>query len=181
MKHEAGESTSLWMATARRIASEGPLESDMDTDICVVGAGIAGMSTAYGLAREGRRVVVLDSGELGGHMTARTTAHLSNALDERYYELERLHGERGARLAAESHSAAIARIESIVLEEGIDCDFERLDGYLLAPPGDSGQALDEELKATRRAGLRGVAMVDRRNIRGHAKGTSEHPGSCNIS
>ena len=66
-------------------------------------------------------------------MTARTTAHLVTALDDRYFELESLHGEDGARLAAESHAAAINAIEAIVDQENIKCEFERLDGYLVCP------------------------------------------------
>jgi len=65
------------------------------------------------------------------------TAHLVNALDDRYFELERLHGADVARLAAESHTAAIDQIEAVVNAERIDCEFERLDGYLFVPPRDS--------------------------------------------
>jgi NADPH-dependent 2,4-dienoyl-CoA reductase/sulfur reductase-like enzyme len=69
-----------------------PLRASIEVDVCVVGAGIAGLSTAYGLAREGRRVAVLDDGPIGGGETGRTTAHLTNALDDRYVFLERMHG-----------------------------------------------------------------------------------------
>jgi glycine/D-amino acid oxidase-like deaminating enzyme/nitrite reductase/ring-hydroxylating ferredoxin subunit len=96
---------------------------------------------------------VLDDGPIGGGMTGRTTAHLVNALDDRFFDLERLHGEQGARLSAESHTAAIDLIERIVSEESIDCDFTRLDGYLFVPPGESQDILDDELEAGRRAGL----------------------------
>ena len=68
----------------------------------------------------------------GGGQTQRTTAHLSNALDDRYFEIEWLHGSEGAKLAADSHTAAIDRIESIIGEERIACDFVRLDGYLFS-------------------------------------------------
>jgi glycine/D-amino acid oxidase-like deaminating enzyme len=64
-----------------------------------------------------------------------------------------VHGKPGARLAAESHSAAIQRIESILREEEIDADFERLDGYLFLRPGASPQCLQREMEASRRAGL----------------------------
>jgi glycine/D-amino acid oxidase-like deaminating enzyme/nitrite reductase/ring-hydroxylating ferredoxin subunit len=104
---------------------------------------------------------VLDDGPIGGGETGRTTAHLSNALDDRYYELERLFGEDGARRAARSHTAAIDRIEAIAAAEGIDCGFERLDGYLFAPPGGSTGELDRELDAARRAGLTGVERLPR--------------------
>lgn len=130
------------------------------TSVCVIGAGIAGMTTAYLLARAGRAVVVIDDGQIGGGETGRTTAHLTAALDDRYYQIQKLHGQEGARLAAESHTAAVARIESIASQEDIDCDFERVDGYLFL--GDSHKnELDRELAAAHRAGLADVEMVDR--------------------
>jgi glycine/D-amino acid oxidase-like deaminating enzyme/nitrite reductase/ring-hydroxylating ferredoxin subunit len=119
------------------------------------------MSAAYLLALEGKSVVILDDGPIGGGMTGRTTAHLVNALDDRYFELERLHGEDGARLAAESHTAAIDRVEAIVKEEAIKCEFQRLDGYLFVPPHDSKKILDDELEAAHRAGLTDIQKVDR--------------------
>ena len=127
----------------------------------MIGAGIAGLTTAYLLAREGKEVVVLDDGPIGGGETGRTTAHLSNAIDDRYYEIQRLHGADGARLAAESHTSAISRIEAIVGEEKIECDFERLDGYLFAAPGDSLDVLERELAAAHNAGLLDVTLVER--------------------
>jgi glycine/D-amino acid oxidase-like deaminating enzyme len=152
------------MATAE-VPAQSALAKDLECDVAIVGAGISGMTTAYLLAREGKRVIVLDDGPIGGGMTERTTAHLVTALDDRYYELERLHGERGARLAAESHRAAIDRIESIVAEEKIACDFERVDGYLFTPPDESIEQLEDELKAARRAGLVELEMVDRAPIK----------------
>jgi glycine/D-amino acid oxidase-like deaminating enzyme/nitrite reductase/ring-hydroxylating ferredoxin subunit len=165
MESDSGQTTSIWLASSEEIPSDGNLTKDASADVCIVGAGIAGMTTAYLLAREGKHVVMLDDGPIGGGMTSRTTAHLVNALDDRFYELERLHGEKGSRLAAESHSAAIDRVEAIVKEAGIDCEFERLDGYLFAPPGESKEQLEDELKATHRAGLVGVEMVERAPIK----------------
>jgi glycine/D-amino acid oxidase-like deaminating enzyme len=129
------------------------LTADTTADVCIVGAGIAGLSVAYHLAAEGRTVVVLDRAALAAGETGRTTAHLVNVLDDRYTEIERLHGGAGARLAAASHTAAVSSIERIVATEGIACDFVRLDGYLFAPPGGDLRALDEELEAARRAGI----------------------------
>lgn len=152
MDRNSGQTISIWSATAE-VPKKSSLAENSRSDVCIVGAGMAGMTTAYLLARAGRSVIVLDDGCIGGGMTERTTAHLSNAIDDRYFEIARIHGEKGARLAAQSHTAAIDRIEAIVAEEKIDCDFERVDGYLFVPPGGSRKVLKREMRAARRAGL----------------------------
>ncbi len=144
---------SIWLSGPTSLANEGPLQEDLVTDVCVVGAGIAGLTTAYLLGKAGKKVVVLEAGEGTSGETSRTTAHLASALDDRFYKLERAHGKDGARLAAQSHSAAIDRIEAIARDEGIDCDFARVDGYLFEPPGGEGKELEKEHDAAHRAGL----------------------------
>ncbi len=129
------------------------MRENIRVDVCIVGAGISGLTTAYTLARNGKKVAVIDDGLVGRGMTGRTTAHIVNALDDRYYEIEKLHGEDGSRMAAESHTAAIDKVEEIVRSEGIDCEFERLDGYLFEPPNEPVDNLRQEFDACTRAGL----------------------------
>ncbi|PYI75783.1 MAG: FAD-dependent oxidoreductase [Verrucomicrobia bacterium] len=81
-------------------------------------------------------------------------------MDDRYYELEKMLGQQFARLSAESHSAAIDRIETIVADENLNCDFGRVDGYLFLPPGGSVTDLKRELDAVHRAGLHDVERVE---------------------
>src|SRR5688572_20816249 len=116
MRTPGGENLSVWLKTAQWMQPP-PLFGSAEADVCVVGAGIAGLTTAYMLALNGRAVVVVDDGAIGSGETHHTTAHLTNALDDRYFELERMHGARGAKLAAKSHSAAIEAIEEIVGRE----------------------------------------------------------------
>lgn len=151
--------TTEWTATAHRDA-HAPLRESRDVDVCIVGAGIAGLTCAYMLAREGRQVVVLDDGPVGAGETERTTAHLVNALDRRYEELEKLHGKEGAKLAAESHTRAIGMIEEIVQRESIACDFTRLEGFLFAGGSQSTRVLQDERDAANRAGI-GVELLPR--------------------
>jgi glycine/D-amino acid oxidase-like deaminating enzyme/nitrite reductase/ring-hydroxylating ferredoxin subunit len=125
-------------------------------DVCIVGAGIAGLSTALALVRQGADVLVVDQGPIGGGQTARTSAHLASALDDRFYVLEKRFGRSGARLAAASHAAAIDAIEANVRELAIPCDFRRVDGYLFAPAtmvNGERDELDTEHDAARNAGL----------------------------
>ncbi len=157
MEH-SGITQSVWQATAAR-PDFSPLTQDTSADVVIVGAGIAGLTTAYLLCREGKSVAVVDSGPILSGETERTTAHLANAMDDRFVELERMHGVDGARLAAESHGAAIDRIERIIREEGIECDFKRVDGYLFTPDRDPSGLLEEEKAAAQRAGLSDVELV----------------------
>src|SRR5207302_791573 len=112
------ENHSIWTATKKRLPSES-LAKSTEADVCIVGAGIAGMTAAYLLAREGKSVIVLEKSALDSAETLRTSAHLSNVLDARYKSIAQMHGEDGARKAAESHTAAISEIQAIAEREGI--------------------------------------------------------------
>jgi glycine/D-amino acid oxidase-like deaminating enzyme/nitrite reductase/ring-hydroxylating ferredoxin subunit len=168
MEADSEQSTSIWMAES--LPASPPPTGHLEADVCVVGAAQQIRGGETGDARAGRSVVVLDRGPVGGGQTGRTTAHLTNAIDDRYLTIERLHGATGSRLAAASHTAAIDCIERIVRNERIACEFERLEGYLV--PGDQGdgELLARELDAARRACLRGVVRVDRAPIPGFDSG-----------
>jgi glycine/D-amino acid oxidase-like deaminating enzyme/nitrite reductase/ring-hydroxylating ferredoxin subunit len=151
-KSDEGRTVSIWEATEELV--EGGTTIPGSTEVCVVGGGIAGLTTAYLLSKAGREVTVIDDGLIGGGETCRTTAHLSNALDDRIYRVEEWHGEDKAKLAVESHGRAIDTIENISNSEQIDCDFARVDGYLFEADDDRGEDdLDKEFDAARRCGI----------------------------
>ena len=148
---------SLWMdveAAPRTPA----LSKDIDADTVVIGSGIAGLSVAYELAAIGRPVVVLDRAAIGSGMTARTTAHLTPICDDTISAMIKLRGEETSRLFYESQAAAVDRIEAIVRQESIACNFRRLDGYLFpalgTEPADAKEQLDTELEAGRKVGVK---------------------------
>src|SRR5918994_3214332 len=130
-------------------------------DVAIIGGGIAGSTTAYLLSKSGKKVAVIEDGYIGSGETGRTTAHITHALDDRYYNLEQKHGLDGARNAANSHTAAIDLIESIIREEKISCDFERLDGFLFLDPTDRIESLNKELKATHKAGIATTEILEK--------------------
>jgi glycine/D-amino acid oxidase-like deaminating enzyme/nitrite reductase/ring-hydroxylating ferredoxin subunit len=159
----SGNNTSYWIDSVPG-KSFTPLNRHLKVDVAIVGAGIAGITTAYLLANAGRKVAVVEDGNVGSGETGRTTAHLVSALDDRYSTLEEYFGEQNAKLAAESHTAAVDLIEHIVRQEKIDCDFERLDGYLFLHPTDELNSLREDLQAAHKSGLTDITMVDRAPI-----------------
>ena len=152
MQSDSGRTVSVWMDSGATPEFP-PLTGAAECDVCVIGAGIAGLTTAYQLAREGRRVLVLDDGPIAGGESIRTTAHLASYQDDGLTSVEKAFGVDGLRLAVESHARAVDEMERIAAEEGIDCDFARVDAYLILARGETESYLDEELAAGRRVGL----------------------------
>ncbi|MGN7808674.1 FAD-dependent oxidoreductase [Flavobacterium sp. KACC 22758] len=148
----SGDNVSFWIDTTSILAFEKP-HQDIAAEVLIIGGGIAGLTTAYKLLEAGKKIVLVEDGFLGSGETGRTTAHLTCALDDRYYYLENTFGKENAHLAAESHSAAIDEIEKIVNNLKIDCSFKRVSGYLFLHPSDKEKNLEEEFNAVQKAGL----------------------------
>lgn len=160
-------SVPLWSSAIPDFPS---LTEDTTADVAVVGAGIAGLSSAYELARDGLAVVVLDRGRPAGGMTGRTTAHLATTFDNSYARLIRDRGVDVAKGYCASQCAALDRIEAIIAAEAIDCDFRRLDAYTIAVQDEDRKYLQEELEAYRSIGLTDVGWVDRAPLSGRDTG-----------
>ncbi len=170
----SGTTLPVWLSTIVDSPEFPVLNKDIDVDVCIVGAGIAGLTLAYLLTKSGKRVAVFEDGAIVSGESQRTTAHICNALDDRYGELEKLHGKFGSKLAASSHTAAIDEIERIVREEKIDCEFERVDGYLFVPEGEPTDSLEKEMEAAHRAGLADVRLQKKSPLEHYDLGTTLH-------
>ncbi len=166
----SGAHHSYWIDSVEPIKFS-PLTQDQKTEIVIVGGGIAGLSVAYCLIKAGKKVMVVEDGFIGSGETGRTTAHLVNALDDRYSQIERILGEEKCRVAAESHTKAIDFIEQVVREEKIDCDFRRVDGFLFLHPSDEQKTIEEEFKITNKYGIKTEKLLG-------VPGISTEKGNC---
>lgn len=122
------------------------LTQDLQADVCVVGSGIAGTSTAYELVTRGLNVIMLEARDVISGESGRTSGHLSS---DGYLGIEKKHGTDGARAAADSSAWAIKRIGEIAAKLNIDCEYRQLPAYHISqyPRDDSGHAEEvQELK-----------------------------------
>ncbi|MEU9158094.1 FAD-binding oxidoreductase, partial [Streptomyces sp. NPDC048417] len=124
MNAHEGLRGSYWIETAPGGEPAPPPAGDISVEVAVVGGGMAGLSTAWELSQRGREVAVLEAGRIAGGVTGHTTAKLTALHTLVYDHLRRTRGREGARLYAESQSAAIRRAAETVADLGIDCDWE---------------------------------------------------------
>jgi len=156
-RHPPGGSIPLWLS-GRRPSVFPALSEDEEADVCIVGAGISGLTLAYLLSAT-HRVIVLEKDFVGAGDTGRSTAHVTRVLDSDYGALAKRFGEKGAATAALAHGSAIDLIERIVTEESIACDFARVDGYVVGEPG-GDEKLERMREAAGRAGIDDVTVED---------------------
>jgi glycine/D-amino acid oxidase-like deaminating enzyme/nitrite reductase/ring-hydroxylating ferredoxin subunit len=153
-KITSGANIPFWFSSETQPIAYKKLDHNIETDILVVGGGIAGLTSAYCLAKAGRKVVLVEDGFICSGETGRTTAHITCALDDRYFELEKTFDIQTTVLVAASHQAAIQWIVDTVALNNIDCHLRRVDGYLFLNASDMPSTLKKEFEATQRAGLR---------------------------
>jgi hypothetical protein len=100
-----------------------------------------------------------DRGPIASGMTARTTAHLASALDDRYFDFMALRGQNDANLHNQNLATSIDHIEQIVQTEGTNCDFGHCDGYHFLAEGDDPKNLDKKIEACHTIGICGRRVV----------------------
>ena len=95
---------SFWVLTTPETAYPA-LEGDVEVDVCVIGAGIAGLTAATILKREGKTVAVVESKRIVHGATGCTTAEVTSGHGAIYGDLEDTFGAAGARIYAQSNEA----------------------------------------------------------------------------
>ena len=142
--------TSYWVETAPSPTFT-QLASDVSTEVCVIGAGIVGITTALLLKRAGKKVVLVEQDGVFRGTTGYTTAKVTSGHSVIYSELESKHGADTARLYAEANEAGLAKIRELAADG--DCDLETKTNFVYTESSEQVDQIKEEVEAARRTGL----------------------------
>lgn len=131
------------------------LQEDRKTDVVIVGGGITGITTAYLLAQEGVKVVILEADRLLNGTTGHTTAKITAQHDLIYDEFIQHMGQTKARLYYEANTEALEFIRDTIHKHSIACDLHSQDAYLYATTEQSAQKLEKEYRAYEKLSIPG--------------------------
>ncbi|MGT2617118.1 NAD(P)/FAD-dependent oxidoreductase, partial [Clostridium perfringens] len=141
---------SVWSESCKFRKREA-LNKDIKTDVLVIGAGIAGILTAYMLKQKGREVVLIDAAEIASGNTKNTTAKITSQHDLIYSKLIAEFGEEKARQYAKANELAIKKYKEIIEYKRIECDFEEKPAYVYSL--NEVDVLKEEVEAAKNLGI----------------------------
>ncbi|MGF7119594.1 FAD-dependent oxidoreductase [Methanobacterium oryzae] len=147
-----GKLESFWIENTEK-TNYPVLEEGLSVDVAILGAGIAGITSALFLKEAGLSVALIEAGKVIKDVTANTTAKVTAAHNVIYSNLESHFGKDGSRIYAEANQAAIDKIESLIKERNIDCDFKRLQCYVYSENANDIDKLKKEAKSAADAGL----------------------------
>lgn len=143
---------SYWVETTTR-PSFSNLRENTIVDVCIIGAGITGIMTAYELKDSDLKICLIDKGEVCSGVTQNTTAKITSQHGLIYNYLENNFGIEFARKYLESNQKAIDKIEKIVAKENIDCEFKRLDNYIYTCKNEYIKKIEDEFETLNKIGF----------------------------
>ena len=141
---------SYWNFEEKRKEKFPKLEKNLVADVCIIGGGLTGLSTAYYLAKEGLNVTVLEKDRICSHTSGGSTGKITSQHGLIYNYLKDEHGKDVAKKYYEANEQAIKNIENIIKKEKIDCDYEKKSAYVYTEAEKEVENIKNELEATKK-------------------------------
>lgn len=121
---------SLWIESGKYQEKIEKLQKNIKVEVCVIGAGLTGLTTAYYLAKEGKQVVIVEKDGICERTSGNTTGKLTSQHGIFYQYLVQSNGKEYARAYLEENEEAIQRVKEIIEKEHISCDLEEESAYV---------------------------------------------------
>jgi glycine/D-amino acid oxidase-like deaminating enzyme/nitrite reductase/ring-hydroxylating ferredoxin subunit len=150
---------SYWIASTPA-TSYPELDSEVDVDVAIVGAGIVGVTAATLCKRLGARVALIDAGRVGNGATGYTTAKVTSGHNLVYDKLESDHGPEVASDYATANERGLELVMHLAAERGIECDLEPKPNFVYTENDADVEQFEKEVEAATRAGLKASLVTD---------------------
>lgn len=138
---------SYWIDSTKEFDKISPLDENLVVDVCIIGAGICGLSTGYYLARSGLKVLIIDKDGIGKKASGNTTAKITLQHNLIYDYLINSFGTDFALKYFESNKKAIKNIKNIIDEEEIKCDFEYQSNFVYTQTAEEVEKIKKEVNS----------------------------------
>ncbi|QVK21013.1 FAD-dependent oxidoreductase [Mycoplasmatota bacterium] len=130
-----------------------PLKENVETDVLIIGGGIAGISTAYHLIDSGKRVTLIDRDVCGRGVSLYTTGKLTFLQKLIYHKLEFYHGFEKARDYLFATKKIINEVSEIINENDIDCDYEEVPSYVVSNKNEDVLSFNDEIEFLKKCNI----------------------------
>lgn len=144
---------SLWIDSIENSENYEILNTNIETDVCIVGGGIFGLTCAYYLSKLGLNVVVLEKFLIGEKTTGYTTGKITSSHGLFYDYLTNFYSPQFAKDYLEANEKAIENIKNIVDKENINCNFEYQNNYVYTRNKDEVRAIKKEVDSVQNLGF----------------------------
>lgn len=143
---------SLWIKTTKNNEIFEQLNDTKKVDVCVIGGGLFGLTTAYYLTKNNINTIVLEKGRIGEKVSGNTTGKITSQHDLFYAYLVDDYGYDYAQKYLEANEQAIENIKKIVNDEQIDCDFSEEKSYVYTTVEDEVPEIEKEVEVVNKLG-----------------------------
>ena len=168
---------SLWIETTKDELKLNQLEEDEQTEVCIIGAGLFGLTTAYYLTLLGKKVTVLEKGEIGEKVSGNTTGKVTSQHGLFYDHLIKDYGKEYAHKYLEANEEAIKNIKEIIDNEKIECEYTERKAYVYTTKQDEVIQIEKEVEAVRKIGKE-VKLVTETELPFKVKAAIEFDGQA---
>ncbi len=174
------KNNSFWL-NSFKINSFDKLNEDIDVDVCIVGGGLTGITTAYYLSKQGYKIALIEKNTLLSKTSGHTTAKITSQHGILYKYLLDSQSREFALKYLKANEEAIDNIKKIIESENIECNFERKNAYVFTEDINEVQKIKDEVDTVKKLGIVECDLVNKIDLNLNIKTAIEYKNQAQFN